>query len=312
MSSTVSGQSGSSTSFTPLCLLSTDLQEAIAVEGMAELVNEVAGAGAGGALTRREFRLLRARTLRGDASKVAGIELHWEGSTLVPLASARADPLSPTIDLDGQRYFDTRFETTPLPVLLLIGGAATSGSFGHEGQRARMLGPLFDAPARPFYLAGRDSVLPRVMPALLGWLAETPRTSAWATALDHPLVALDALRIVARGRADLPFAPELLGWLLHPTQAPEARLAALSALAEILHRLPPVDPAAEAFLREAAWSFRLERQFEVEGAYLEVVASCARHVDSSSAGRELADMATDGTAARRLEELRIRAKRGAK
>lgn len=283
---------------TPPPTLSTELAGAAAVVGRAMLESETVLRQAMNVaeLTRRRFRFEGDQILHGTAELPPG-GLVFEGTTTYPPPYMRPDPLSPTLHLDGQRFFDEEHEAGPLPTLLLIGGPPVPASAGFDEPAA---GP----PVRPFLLQGADRTLVTALPSLLGWQPEIS-TAAVERTLEagHPLIPLDALRIAARQEGDAAHVEILAGWLLHPTQPPEAKVIALDLVAQALRRLRPGSREADSLVALTLWNWRLERWRPANAAYLEAWILAAPQVKASSAARELKAMALDETAAERVSAL---------
>jgi hypothetical protein len=295
----------------PLPIDSADLEPTSVVTGTAlledEEVLELQGGSDVPALSRRRFRFEARDVVAGRSTEG---EHRFEGYTHLPPPYMRPDPWRPSLGLEGQRFFDQELGDEPLPVLLLIGGSPVIPGPGLRDRRATVLdGPAAGEPVRPFLLRGADRKLPEALPALVGW---QPRLDAEAVEraidADHPLIALDALRVVAR--PDGPERPELLEplaeRLLHPTQSPEAKVLALELLARVLARLRPRSREADSLVEITLWNWRLERRFRAETSYLETWAAAASQVRAAGVATELRAMALDETAADRLRELRAR------
>lgn len=256
-------------------------------------------------LTRRRFRLAPARVIRGDQALLAEAEYMFEGFTLVQQRAAKADPQSPTLFLDGQRFFDEPYPPGPIPILLLIGDPPPTPPMGFGGRTSHIVGGRLDGVGvRPFRLTGADGVLADVVPLLIGWQGQSAAAVQAATAAPHPLIPLDALRVEARRDLTIDTMEGLATVLLHPTQAPQAKVLSLGILRTVLRRLPPGSPEAERLLRVTAWNWRLERSQPVEAAYLEAWLGAVDQLLASALGGELRALATDTTTQERIGRLR--------
>ena len=288
--------------------MSSALTGLAAVTGEAVEIDQKAfddEAGSPSPLTRRRFRLTPARVIRGDQAVLADADCVFEGFTLVQQGAAKADPRSPTLFLDGQRFFDEPQTPGLIPVMVLIGDPPPSPPMGFGGRTSRVAGGRLDGVAvRPFRLTGADRNLADAMPSLVGWRGQSDAASQAAIVAEHPLVPLDALRLEARRELRIDAVEGLATVLLHPTQAPQATVLTLGILRKALRSLPPGSQEAERLLRLTAWNWRLERSQAVEVAYLETWLGAVDQLLASAIGEELRALATDVTGLDRVSRLR--------
>jgi hypothetical protein len=148
------------------------------------------------------------------------------------------DTRTPTLDLDGQAFFDRAFSRPPEEAVLLIGGPEIPAPMGVMRRTATVVeGPLEGSPVRAFVAEGADRALPESLPLLVGFQGEPTLASARAaTQASHPVVALDALRQAARlGASDQ--VEVLARSLLHPSQPTSVEAAAIELVTEAIREV---------------------------------------------------------------------------
>jgi hypothetical protein len=258
-------------------------------------------------VVERPVMALTARRFVFEAAQ--NIEI--EGFTMLPAPYADPDMETPTLNLDGQRFFDRRHSEEPFPALAIIGGPPAPSPSGFAGNSAHVAaGPGEGGPVRPFVLEGADAPLKDAVRSFLGWKEVVSMEGVRdAIGAGHPLIAVDALRICADSGAADEFQA-LAAHLLHPTQPPEAKAIALRLVARRLERLQPGSAESDALVALTSRAWRFERQHRVAEGYLDVWSSAPEQVKRAPSGEEVIAMALDETAADRLRDMQRKLREG--
>jgi hypothetical protein len=230
----------------------------------------------------------------------AAQNIEFEGFTTHPAPYADPDPETPTLDLDGQRFFDRSHLKGWFPALAIIGGPPAPSPSGFAGNSAHVSA---GTPVRPFVLEGADAPLKDAIHSFLGWKDRVSMEGVReAIEAGHPLIAVDAMRICVEAGSAAEFQT-LAAHLLHPTRPPEAKAIALRLLARRLERLQPGSAESDALVELTARAWRFERQHGVAEGYLNVWSSAPEQVKRSPVGHEVIAMALDETAADRVRAM---------
>ena len=156
-------------------------------------------------LYERMFELTDIAVIRGNSEPFDSERtLTFKGYTRRSPTQRVDDSRNPTLDLDGQAFFD-RTSGRPTDAVLFVGGPEIAPIMGFVGRTASVVdGPLKGSPVRAFLAEGADTTLPESLPLLVGFHGQPTLASAEAaTQAQHVVVALDALRQAARlGAAD--------------------------------------------------------------------------------------------------------------
>jgi hypothetical protein len=279
-------------------LTSADLSDAVAVRGVATLVDEQpvdARAGTTPGLFQRRFRLTDLKIIHGKApAGKAERSLTFVGFTLLAPSQRVSDTRSPSLWLDGQAFFDAALHEGRLEVLLLIGPPEIPPVRGFQGHTAAVEGGAYaDQPVRAFLLEGADATLAEAVPALVGWQPKpTLATARAAVAAPHPLIALDALRVASRLAAD-DQVTLLATWLLHPAQPAGVKALAIGQLGESIKEMPQGSPAADALIGIAVAGWEAERAYQIDAAYLRALQSASAAIKASSRRQQIEAIAAD-------------------
>jgi hypothetical protein len=248
-------------------------------------------------LTERRFRFESAEET-----------LEFEGYTFDQPPYREPDVWTPSLDLDGQRFFDRAHGKEATDALLLVGGPPAPLPRGAVGRFARVAsGPRQGEAVRPFALQGADRPLGEAVQRLVGW-RDRPAPEVIDQAVDagHPLIALDALRICTDLECRAGGYQRLARRLLHPSEPPEARAIALGVVGRKLRKLRAGSEEANALV-ELTWrAWQRERQHPVAEKCLEAWVGAPEQIQKFPASRELIAMALDETAAERRRGLRRR------
>ena len=241
-------------------------------------------------------------------------EMEIEGYTTAGPGYFEADPETPTLHWNGQRFFDREHSTEVFDALALIGGPPASSPSGFAGNAAHVAsGSHAGAPVRAFVLDGADASLKDALRSLLGWKDRVSMEAVReAIGAGHPLIAVDAMRICADEGGLAAEFHVLATHLLHPMRPPEAKAIALGLVARRLAGSPPGSAEANALVELTGRAWRFERQYRVAEGYLDVWSGAPEHVRRAPGGDEVTAMALDETAADRLRAMRekLRSKGG--
>jgi hypothetical protein len=279
-------------------LNSADMAEAIAVRGVAKLLEENPIGpiiGTSPSLYQRRFHFVGQEVIHGrsvDLTQVSAIE--FSGYTKLAPAQRGIDSRSPMLVLGGQIFFNSKLPPGSMNVLLLIGGPEIPPIVGAMGRRASVENAAYRSSAlRAFLLTDADVTLPQALPSLVGWQPKpTLATAKAAMMAPHPLIALDALRIAARsGTTDQ--AELLAEWLLHPAQPAGVKATAVSILGQAIEGIPQGSEDADRLIAVAVASWEAERAYPIDAAYLRVFHSVTKHIEASSWQEQVKAIADD-------------------
>lgn len=246
-------------------------------------------------LYERTFELKDIAVLRGNSVLFEPERsLTFKGYTTRPPTQRLGDSRNPTLDLDGQAFFDRTFSEAPKEVALIVGGPEIARTMGFVGRTASVVqGPLKGSPVRAFLAEGVDTALPESLPLLVGFHGQPTLASAKAaTQALHPLVALDALRQAARlGASDQ--IEVLARWLLHPSEPTSVKTATIELLAEAIKEVAFKDDTSDALVEVAVATWEAERGEPLYAAYLRTLHAAADHTGNSELLRHLEGLALD-------------------
>lgn len=180
---------------------SSELVEATVLVGTAQAVSEEVSADTGG-YPRRVFDVINYQILRGEASSF-GDTIRFIGRSATFEDARTYTPESSILDLSGQHFFDVALPTETPQVLLIIGGTEHTSQMGVVTNNATIQGGSHDGePVRAFLLDGVNANLDEAVLAFTGWQDERSLETAQAALnAEHPLVAVDAMRIAVQERA---------------------------------------------------------------------------------------------------------------
>jgi hypothetical protein len=278
-------------------LTSDELADAVLLRGKAtsrrdEPVDAVANAVAP-SLYERTFVLTDITVLRGHSVE-SERSLTFKGYTPLPPAQRLADTRSPTLDLDGQTFFDRALTPEPNDVALIVGGPGIATAMGQSAATPSVVeGPLKGSAVRAFLAAGADDTLPASLPLLVGFRGHATIAAAEAaTRALHPIVAVDALRQAAR-LAATDQVEVLAGRLLHPSEPVRVKTAVVELLAEAIREVAFKAGAADRLVEVAAAAWEAERGESLYPAYLRTLLTAGDHTRDSALLLRLEGLAND-------------------
>lgn len=279
---------------------SSQLREVVVVRGVAT-VTESAVPGSGESPTRfkRHFEVRQLHLIRGAAK--LGESLAFEGATEVGPTSRDADVWSPALRLEGEAFLQRALPAAAVPVLLLIGGPPAGGELA--GSAAQVVSPVLRGqPVRAFLLEGADRALGEAIVNLVGWQADPRAAAQKALEGGHPLLAMDALRVLSARPDAVAQVEGLAKRLTHPAQPAAVRAGALSLVATALQRQAPGSKEANALVGVLLTAYEGERRVSVEAAVLEALTAAAPQVRGSDRVPAARGVATNSYLAQRLAE----------
>lgn len=268
-------------------LTSDQLTDVITVRGTVEPLEEKPIASNGGtapSLYQRHFELTDSEFIRNNSTTLENQDSFlFSGFTMLAPAQRVIDTGSPTLQLEGQAFFDSKLPSESMDVLLLIGGADITPIMGFMGNSASVESGVYkDQPVRAFLIEGADNTLPQALPSLVGWQVEpTMETAQAAIQAPHPLIAIDALRIAVRSGASEQV--ELLAQsLLHPAQPAGVKATAIELLGEAINQMPQGSKEADKLIDVAVAGWEAERAYPIDAAYLRALQSASVQIKQSS------------------------------
>ena len=280
-------------------MTSNELTNVVAVRGTATSLEEIPISPISGSvapsLYQRRFKVDNLKLIRGGTTALEKVNsITFSGFTLLSPAQRVIDSRSPTLQLEGQAFFDSKLPPDSMDVLLLIGGPEIASIMSFMGNRASVESGVYKGqPIRVFLLEGADATLPQALPSLVGWQVEpTLATAKAATTAPHPLIAIDALRIATRsGASD---QVELLAqWLLHPAQPAGVRVSAIKLLGQAIEQVPQGSKEADTLIAVAVAGWEAERAYPIDPTYLRTLQSVSGHIKKSDHLRQVKAIAGD-------------------